>query len=272
MSDPIGDEPGSKRWRLNSAATSGSTRIAYQIEGTGPLLVLLSGQANSHTWWDDVRRDFTDSFTTVTIDYRGTGDSDRPETGYSTPEFAEDVVAVLDALGAGAVHLYGTSMGGRVAQHVAARHPDRVRALVLGCTTSGGAHSLERSNDVRRGLAAPSGAAAFLLDLMYTPGWLATHPGPYTVLGDPTMPIHARRGHLQASNRHDAWDVLPNISAPTLILHGTDDLLAPAENAQLLASRIPQSTVHLFPGARHAYFDEERATASPLVRDFLRAS
>ena len=63
--------------------------------------------------------------------------------------------------------------------------------------------------------------------------------------------------------------MLPRIGAPTLILHGTDDALAPVANADLLASRIPDATVHLFAGARHAYFDEYRSEASALVVERL---
>ncbi|MFJ9034668.1 alpha/beta fold hydrolase [Streptomyces sp. NPDC102274] len=93
--------------------------------------------------------------------------------------------------------------------------------------------------------------------------------GPYTTLGDPAMPTYAQHRHLAASNRHDVWDVLPDNSAPTLVVHGSDDLLNPTANAPLLADRIPGARLQLIPGARHAYFEEFRATAGPLVLDFL---
>lgn len=246
-------------------------RIAYQSQGDGAPLVLLAGQANSHHWWDHVRDDFHVAHRTITLDYRGTGESDKPDEPYSTEGFALDVVAVLDDLGVERADVYGTSMGGRVAQWLAARHPHRVRALVLGCTSPGGRHGIERSNEVRRSLArsAPDETRQALLELMYTPAWLASHAGPFTTLGDPAMPAYAQLRHLVASNRHDAWDVLPDISAPTLVVHGSDDLLNPTANAPLLADRIPDARLHLIPGARHAYFEEFRTTAGPLVLDFL---
>lgn len=250
------------------AVAADGTRIAYQVAGSGRPLVLLAGQANDHTWWDPVRGDFHAGHRTVTIDYRGTGDSDKPDVPYSTVGLADDVAAVLDALGVEVADVYGTSMGGRVAQWVAARYPRRVRRLVLGCTSPGGTHGVERTNDVRRALAGPARDAA-LADMMYTPAWRAAHPGPYPTLGDPTMPPHAVRRHLVASNEHDAWDALPGIEAPTLILHGTDDVLAPPENAALLAGRIPDTRTHLFAGARHAYFHECRPAASSRTLDFL---
>ncbi|MFJ8623506.1 alpha/beta fold hydrolase [Kitasatospora sp. NPDC093550] len=269
---------------MTYATTPDGVRIAYQLQGgqgqggqSGqdsegtPTLVLLAGQANNHHWWDAVRADFHPARSTLTLDYRGTGDSDKPDTPYSTELFARDVVAVLDELGIDRADVYGTSMGGRVAQQLAARHPHRVGALVLGCTSPGGPHGVERGNDVRRALAQtrPGAARQALLELMYTPRWLDSHPGPHHTLGDPDMPAHARHHHLVASNRHDAWDLLPRIAAPTLVVHGSDDLLNPAANAPLLADRIPGARLHLIPGARHAYFEEFHAQAGPLVLDFL---
>ncbi|ANN18434.1 alpha/beta hydrolase [Amycolatopsis orientalis] len=254
--------------RTGHAVAADGTRLAYQWHGTGRPLVLLAGQANDHTWWNRTRGDFP---STITMDYRGTGASDAPDVPYSTTLFADDVLAVLDGLGVAEADVYGTSMGGRVAQWFAARHPGRVRRLVLGCTSPGGAHGVERTNDVRLALAKRHSAEAreALEDMMYTPAWRAANPGPYTVLGAHGMPPHAVRGHLVASNTHDAWDVLPRITAPTLVLHGDDDVLAPPANAPLLTGRIPGARMHVFAGARHAYFDECRPESSVLVREFL---
>ncbi|MFE4667826.1 alpha/beta fold hydrolase [Streptomyces sp. NPDC056716] len=253
------------------AKTSDGVRIAYQVRGSGPPLVLLAGQANDHHWWDGVRDDFTGSRSTITIDYRGTGESDKPRLSYSTERFAADVVAVLDELAVDRADVYGTSMGGRVAQCLAVRHRRRVRALVLGCTSAGGRHGVERSPEVRRSLARPDPVEArrALLGLMYTPAWLATHPGPHHTLGDRTMPAHARRGHRVASDGHDMWDALPGTTSPTLVLHGTDDRLNPTANAPLLAARVPGSRLELIEGGRHAYFEEYRDLAGPLVLEFL---
>ncbi|PZG03560.1 alpha/beta hydrolase [Nonomuraea aridisoli] len=253
------------------ATASGGVKLSYQVRGDGPPLVLLQGQANDHHWWDPVRADFAGAYRTITFDYRGTGDSDKPDEPYTTRGFAGDVVAVLDQLGVRRAHVYGTSMGGRVAQWLAADHADRVGALVLGCSSPGGAHGFERSNEVRRSLAQPDRAAATraLLELMYTPAWLAAHPGPYHTVGDPRMPAYARRRHLAASAGHDSWDALPAITAPTLIVHGSDDVFNPAANAPLLAERIPGASLRMIEGARHAYFEEFREVASPLVLEFL---
>ncbi|WAL64529.1 alpha/beta fold hydrolase [Amycolatopsis cynarae] len=258
------------------ARTADGVSLYYEVHGEGEdTLLLLAGQANTHHWWESVRADFDAHFRTVTFDYRGTGLSGKPDTdSYSTRGFAEDVRVILDEIGCARTHVYGTSMGGRVAQWLAAAHPDRVGRLVLGCTSPGAPHGVERSAEVRRSLAQRDVAAArrALLELMYSPAWLETHPGPYRTLGDPEMPPYARRRHLAASAGHDGWDVLPEITAPTLVVHGTDDVFNPAANAPLLAGRIPGARLELIPGARHAYFEEYREVAGPLVLDFLTAN
>src|SRR5690349_18588661 len=98
--------------------------LAVQVSGRddGPLLLLLSGQANSHAWWTGLRSRFEDRFRVATFDYRGTGGSRGPIGEWTTAWFADDAAAVIGALG-GRAFVYGTSMGGRVAQFLAARHP-----------------------------------------------------------------------------------------------------------------------------------------------------
>ncbi|MEV4734904.1 alpha/beta fold hydrolase [Saccharopolyspora sp. NPDC049426] len=257
--------------RAARARAQDGTVLAYQCEGTGRPLVLLAGQANNHHWWDGVRADFHPTHTTITVDYRGSGDSDKPDEHYSTRDFADDVIAVLDHLDISRADVYGTSMGGRVAQWLAIRHPDRVGRLVLGCTSPGGPKAVERDASARRELARADASAVreSLLSMMFNPEWLASNPGPHTVLGDSEMPGYARRRHLVASNEHNAWEALERIEAPTLVLHGDADRLTPCANVPLLESRIPNVRSQVFPGARHAYFQECRPEASTVVAEFL---
>lgn len=266
------------------ATTADGVRLAVQVVGPpdAPVLLLLSGQANSHHWWDGLRESFSAAFRTVTFDYRGLGDTVLadgavPWSDWSTSLFAGDAVAVLDAVRrAGeprAVHVYATSMGGRVAQRLAGEHPDRVQHLVLACTTPGGRHATERGADVRTALSHPDVAArrAALLDLMYTPSYAAAHGHESRLLGAPGMSEHARRGHLRVSARHDAWDLLPTLRAPTLVLHGSEDRMAPVENAELLAGRIPGAELEVYGGMRHGFFDELRDAVGARVLSFLQS-
>lgn len=250
----------------------GPVSFAVQVAGPceGPPLLLLPGQANSHDWWRLVRAGFEDVYRTVTFDYRGTGATRCAVGDWSTRSFAADAAHVMASLGLPRYRVYGTSMGGRIAQHLAARHPERVERLVLACTSPGGPHARERSAQVRRLLASPPSPerTATVVGYFYTPAW----PGQAEdspLLGDRTMTAEASVAHLRASNRHDAWDALPDITAPTLILHGTDDLMVPADNASVLAARILDARVHLHEGGRHGFFEEFREQLGPLIRDAL---
>lgn len=248
--------------------------LAVQVSGPAeaPALLLLPGQANSHKWWDGLREDFEPQFRTVTFDYRGTGGS-RGELGeLSTASFAADAAEVLDHLGIASAAVYGTSMGGRVAQMLALDFPDRVSALVLACTTPGGPHSVKRPREVGQSLARLQGKehTRFLYGLFYTPDW-SVAPRYSKLLGDDTMSTQESAAHLRISANHNAWDRLPEITAPTLIIHGDEDRMNPVENAALLHERIPGSQVRIFPGGRHGFFEEFAEAVTPEILAFLAA-
>jgi 3-oxoadipate enol-lactonase len=225
-----------------------------------------------------VRPGLAGTFRTVTFDYRGTGATQlAPRTSvapcreWSTTSFALDAVAVLDGLGCQQAHVFGTSMGGRIAQMLAVHHGHRVKRLVLACTSPGGPLALERSQGTRRALSQPDATARreVLLQLMYTPGWAARHGSGSTLLGDPTMTSEAARRHLRMSARHDASALLASITVPTLVLHGSDDLMTPAADAVLLSVAIPTARHVSTLGGRHGFFEEFSATVTPRVLRFL---
>ncbi|WP_040156107.1 alpha/beta fold hydrolase [Mobilicoccus massiliensis] len=235
-----------------------------------PALLLLPGQANSMRWWDGLRGQFEHAYRTVTFDYRGTGDTCAEVDDWSTAMFAEDAAHVMAELGHEGYRVYGTSMGGRVAQHLAAQERRRVEKLVLACTSPGGPLAVERSSEVRRVLASRTSPERTerVLRFFYTDDW----PGrarDSLLLGDQTMTPAAGLAHLRASYGHDAWSSLPDITAPTLILHGTGDPMVPAENAELLDSAILDSRLVFHEGGRHGFFDEFADDLRPLILDFL---
>ena len=231
------------------------TRLYYECQGQGPALLLLAGQSCGHREWESVAVDYSAHFQVIGWDYRGTGQSDKPEEpNYSTRGFAQDAVAVLDACGLTRAHAYGISMGGRVAQWLGIDFPDRLGALVLGASTPG-KHGIARPVSLDKAL--PSNDRKALLETSFTPDWIAHNRALVDYIASQwkaPLPPHARRLHYQASQAHDAWDALEHIEAPTLVVHGSDDEVNPAANAHLLVQRIAGEQLYLIPGGRHGYF------------------
>jgi 3-oxoadipate enol-lactonase len=185
---------------------SGGCRIWYEERGSGDPLLLIPGQASDHRMWDDVRQTLERRHRVLVFDHRGTGKSDAPlEPPYSIEMFASDAIAVLDTAGIRRAHVYGISMGGRIAQRIAISYPDRVGSVVLGATTLGDLHGVQRSPEVARKFQAAEPADKFrmLIDELYSPAFQAAHPEAVQrfrelVVGEPTPP-ESLRLHYQAS-------------------------------------------------------------------------
>jgi pimeloyl-ACP methyl ester carboxylesterase len=203
----------------------------------------------------------------VAYDFRGNGRSDKPDMPVTMAAFVEDTLALLDHLDIQAVHAYGQSFGGMVAQEMALTHPDRVASLVLACTHAG-----------PRLAARVEGRAKVPKDkpylTLYSPAFVREHPDHVAedilVGSQNPQPPHAGRRQWEAIQSWDAWDRLGDIRCPTLILHGTEDRLISPRNAGMLAERIPGSTLFLLEGAGHVYHSEQPESADQIVLDFLR--
>ena len=115
-------------------------RISYDVRGEGPLtLLFMHGWAGSGHYFDQTLAHLDlKGLRAVTMDMRGHGDSDKPDSGYTDERFARDAIAVADAVRADDIVMVGFSMSGRFAQYVAVLAPKRVRAqvLVAGCPAS----------------------------------------------------------------------------------------------------------------------------------------
>ena len=114
-----------------------------------------------------------------------------------------------------------------------------------------------------------------LLEVLFSPGYLADHSGELMetfrgMLAYPATTTEAYQAQLRAAGSHDTYDRLPDIDAPTLVLHGTDDPLIPPDNGRTLAERIPGAKLLLLEGARHGYLLEKQDEADAAVLEFLR--
>jgi pimeloyl-ACP methyl ester carboxylesterase len=200
-------------------------------------------------------------------------------------DLADDGVGLLAALGIEKAHVMGVSMGGMIAQELVLSHPERVERLVLGCTTCSGG-----SQPRREGGAVP--AAPEMIDLL-TPkpelsreeqlrrSWPALSPPEFIEahsdvleerlrlsLINPT-PVETGMRQMAAVQTFDAFDRLPQIKAPTLVIHGDRDAIVPVANAYVLKERIPGAEIHIVPGAGHLFTFEAPEEAAAAVVEFL---
>jgi pimeloyl-ACP methyl ester carboxylesterase len=253
--------------------------IYYESQGEGEPLLLIAGLGATHHLWELQVPSFARWYRVVTFDNRGAGDTDKPSEPYSVALFADDTAALMDALDIARAHVYGQSMGGLIAQEFALRHPRRLRCLVLGCTTFGGPNSVLPSPQAAALLSGMPNlpedqAVERVLELFYSDRYRREHPDEARQRIQSYFPLRtspdAYARQLVACLTFDAYDRLPQIAAPTLVINGADDALIPPENSRIMAQRIPAAELVLLPEVGHLYFHEVPEEADPAVADFLR--
>ncbi len=239
-----------------------SVKLHWESTGAGVPVLLVMGLGVSATGWWRTIPVLAESLRVISFDNRGVGRSDRPPGPYSVAEMADDAVAVLDAAEEERAHVYGISLGGMIAQEIALRHPDRVRSLVLGCTTSGGegAVPIEESTAAffQRRTQMPAYEAVWA-SVPYSYGEETLAHGGQLIAEDIAQrlrfPIEPEpyAAQLEAAMSFSRYDSLGEIRHPTLVLHGDADRVVPVENGHILAERIAGAELEILPGAGHLY-------------------
>ena len=250
--------------------------IAYEEHGSGRPLLFIAGLTATRYHWLGFDRRFADAHRVITFDNRGVGETTVTRAPYSTVQMAEDALGLLDALGIDQADIVGTSMGGMIAQELALLAPDRVRRLVLVCTHPGGAEHVPPPPEVNAIFAARRGAERTIRELMTVNLSAAFRERRPDVVEAMVAHGLAHRmepfgfvGQVGAIASHDVLARLPNVTAPTLVVHGDADDLVPLHNGRLIASRIPGARLAVLPGAGHMLWAEMPDEAEALIREHL---
>ncbi len=264
-----------------AVVNSGGTNIYYEVHGKGEPLVLIMGYGlNSGSWLMQVPF-FSQYYRVVTFDNRGTGRSDKPQPPYTFNSMVGDLVNVLDAEGIQAAHIFGVSMGGYIAQQFALSYPQKVKTLILGCTTCGGSHGIQSSDEARAVLhdfdrmqrltleERARGVPPFLFSLDFLKNNLEVLKKFASRLGEYPTPIHGYMGQTAAMKDFDTYERLPEIKVPTLVIAGDVDRLIPVENSRILASRIPGAEMFIVKNTGHGFCMEAPEQTNQAVLDFL---
>lgn len=255
--------------------------LYYEVHGNGEPLLLIMGLAHNSLSWRKSLPTLAEHFKVVIFDNRGTGRSSKPDTPYTIEIMAEEAKDVLDAAGVDATHVYGISMGGMIAQKLALLYPNRIKSLILGCTSPGGIHQVQPDTEVIMTLLSgasipttPLEAAWAIVPILYSEDFIKNHRDSIsdhieTMIEIPTPP-HGFMQQLQAILAHDTYEELDQISVPALIVHGDADRLIPFENGKMLAERIKGSELYIVPGAGHLYVTEAQEIVDGKVIDFIK--
>ncbi|MDQ1503456.1 MAG: hypothetical protein QOD57_1183 [Actinomycetota bacterium] len=260
---------------------NGTVKLYWESVGQGPAVLLIPGRGMTvEGWWATIPV-LARSFRVITFDNRDTGRSSRMAWPYSVAQMADDAVAILDAAGEQRAHVYGISLGSLVAQEVAIRHPDRVQALVLGSSSAGGFAAYMPTQFVETFFARAGGMTVEEADWAAVPITYAERTRRLhseRIFADiahrassPLQPIESLR-QAAAVAAHDTYDRLNRIEAPTLVVHGEQDVVVRPANALVLAEKIPGAQLQTWPDAGHLYIIDEPQADEEVARFLLRHS
>ena len=250
-------------------------RIAYDLKGEGPPLVLLHGYVGDRRIWRSQIEALSDEFTVVAWDAPGYGGSSDPPEDFSLSDFADCLAAFIEALGLGRVHLLGVSFGGGLALELYRRHTDLPMTLVLASAYAGWAGSLP-PEVVEQGLTQalrladlpPDRLVAELGPTMFTDSAPAELVEEFSASMRDFHPV-GLRANVRAFAAADLRDVLPRVAVPTLLLYGDRDVRAPANVAHDIHAGIAGSKLVVIPGAGHACNIDAPERFNSEVRAFL---
>ena len=223
-------------------------QLYYEVHGEGEPLALIVGLGTDISEWDGIVRGLAQRYRVIAFDNRGAGRSDKPDQPYTIELMADDTEGLLRAIGIERAHILGVSLGGRIALALALRHPERINRLILVSTSA-------------RVTKRPWWFGALSL-LSSAPIFRSRYP----------QPRYAFRRQRQASTLFDCTARLPEIHAPTLILHGKRDKTAPYALAEELHAGIAGSQLLPFAGSHIFFFSmRERQRFLDEVARFLSA-
>ena len=256
-----------------------SPRIYFDVQGTGEPVLLIPGLGSDVGTWATFLPAIRDRYQLILIENRGSARSPKPPGPYSTEIMADDAAQILSELGISRAHVIGKSMGGMIAQVLAAKYPEKVHSLVLACTLMEHDAYGEELLSLGRVVAAKAG-----LYETYRLSFLLSYSKEYCMTNRSRLEEAERllarigsqellHGYLQQSlacERHNGRPYVKQIQAPSLILAAKNDWITTADHARKLATEITGAELVLFDHGRHGFWREYPNEVNPIVSQFLQ--
>lgn len=250
--------------------------IAYEHVGSGPPLVFVHGAAEDGRGWAPQLDALADEFTVVAWDEPGAGRSSDVPAGFELADYAHCLAGVIEALALGPAHVAGLSWGGTVTLELYRNHPEHVATLVLVDTYAGWKGSLP-PDEVRARIAGVRAMVAREREEFdpTLPGLFAGDPPAEFVPLLEQMAADVRPASmanaLEIMAETDLTELLPRITAPTLLLWGEHDARSPLRVAHDFQRAIPHAELVVIPDCGHVSNLEQPDAFNAAVRAFCRA-
>jgi 3-oxoadipate enol-lactonase len=244
--------------------------VAYSTAGPegAPVVVLSNSLGADRGMWDPQVPALAERFRVLTYDTRGHGESPAPAGPYTVDDLVDDVLALLDEVGAARAHVVGLSLGGMTAMRLAAREPDRVDRIAVLCTSAKTDPQplLDRAATVRSGGTAP--LAATVAGRWLTPEFAAEQPALVARL-EAMIAGADDEGYAACAEvvgRIDLREDLGRIAAPTLVVSAAEDLALPPAHQQAIADGIAGAELlTVSPGAHLANLERASEITGALL-------
>jgi pimeloyl-ACP methyl ester carboxylesterase len=260
---------------------AGNLTLNYDQQGSGPPLILIPFLSADHACYAFQVADYAKHFTCISLDLRGTGESDNPPGSYTTEQLADDVAAFMGALNIPKAHVAGLSLGAVTGMWLAAKHPDRVLSLSIhSAWTKTDAYQRSVIQSFQVLAKALNNVAEMVVQGLFpwclTPGIYAEKPEYIEQLSAfvRSRPAQTVESFLQQSCAvlaHDVEAQLSRITAPTLITYGSRDVVtSPARFAGPIQKGIRRSELLVFEGCSHAPIYEKVAEFNDKTLQFLK--
>lgn len=240
-----------------------------------PVVVLLGSLGSTRAMWDPQVGPLARDHRVVRVDLPGHGGTPLPAHDLGPSDLGAAVLAVLDDLGVDRAHLVGLSLGGVTAQWLAVHEPTRVASLALLCTSAhfGGATSwTDRAAAVRAG--GTASIAEAVVERWFTPGLAARDP---RLVADARAMVAATPddGYAACCEVLAGWDARPDlgrVTAPTLVIGGSEDPATPPEHQRVIAEGIVGARLEVLDGAAHLANLEAAGAVTALLLEHLAAA
>ena len=256
----------------------GDVNMYYEVHGEGEPLVLITGLSSDHKTWLPFLPAFTNNYRVLIMDNRGIGQTEYPDVQFSVDDMADDTAGLMDELGIENAHVIGHSLGGRIAQKLVLKYPEKVKSLIL-CATSASQPKRSKlmlntlANEVNNGM-----SIGALLKIMMA---ISFTENSFQSIDMISEGIESRAKNLgrdyaknfarqvQASADYDTRDEISQIKVPTLVLAADNDFIFPLKFVKELADGIPGANLTIIKGTGHSLLLEKPEEFIKLTLGFL---